>query len=83
MPVLELAAAVAPPHPSPPVPPDSEHALALIVLQDATTDCPVCTEVGVMLKVPITAAAGALSTSTVTELGTPAPPAPVQVNVYV
>lgn len=81
VPLLEVG--TAPLQPSPLLPPVAAQAVALVVLQASEVDWPTCTVPGVAVSA-VTAAGGvAAVTVNVADEGALAPPAPVQLNVYV
>ncbi len=68
-------------HPSVPEPPLAKQAVELLLAQERLVDWPVSSEVGVALSELMLAGGGVVVTVTVSELGTLAPPVPVQVSV--
>jgi hypothetical protein len=81
VPLLEVG--TVPVQPSePPRPPLAVQDVALVVVHDSVVPCPVVSVLLAAVNEPIDAAApGGLVTLSVTELGAPVPPGPVQVNV--
>jgi hypothetical protein len=80
--VAALVVPTVPLHPSEPVPPPAVQEVAPVVDHASVVVCPDCTVSGEAVKATMLAAAGALVTLTLTELGTLLPPIPVQVSEY-